>query len=832
VSGEALTAVQPEQGSRRLAPLRRAVPAAAAALLLPGAVTLLHYTSVAADVPALLYILAILATTGIGGRWAGLLAAAASFVPFAYYFIGPQNSVSVNAEGVVAIGVFVVTALFGSEALERQRRARARAERAVRTSRQALDSARRLQKAADALAVALTPQEVLDAVLTEGVQAAEARAGLIALLSEDGEWLDIAASRGYEERWIGPFSRFPVDGDFPLSEAVRTGEGVFLRTEAERDGRYPELVGRSQPGHALVSMPLLVDRGTIGGIVFSFGEDQEFPPERRALKAALARQAALALERSRLLSAERELRERIAFLGEATALLSSSLDYEQTLQRLAQLAVPLLADWCAIDMLGDDGRIERLVVAHQDPERARWADEVRRRTQAHIDDDSGSARILRTGEAVFMPEIPEEMLAAAAKANPDTAAVLDEVPLRGYIGLPLRAGGTALGALTLVAEAERLFTQADFEIAEQLAARAAIAVENARLYREAERRADASLALSYVGDGVILLDGRGHVRYWNAAAAAITGVREEDVRGRRVDDGLPGWSELARQVELAEADAPARARPATLPLATPAGERWLAVAGVAFAEGVVYALRDVTEERVLEQARSDFVATASHELRTPLAAVYGAARTLRRTDIELLPEQRDTFLEIIESETDRLTRIVAQILLTEQLEDGRFDVRSEATDLARLVESVLESARLRAPETVELQLEANSGEARALADEDKLRQVLVNLVDNAIKYSPRGGDVRVRLEQSGRRARISVSDRGLGIPRTAHERIFEKFFRLDPELTQGVGGSGLGLYISRELVKRMGGTLTVESEPGRGSTFVVELPAAGYPTAA
>jgi len=137
--------------------LQRLTVSVAAALGGPGLVTLLALTSVSHDIPALLYILAILTATGIGGRWAGLLAATASFVPFAYYFIGPTHSVSLGAEGVVAIGVFVVTALFGSEAVERQRRARARAERAVRTSRQALDSARRLQKAADALAVALTP---------------------------------------------------------------------------------------------------------------------------------------------------------------------------------------------------------------------------------------------------------------------------------------------------------------------------------------------------------------------------------------------------------------------------------------------------------------------------------------------------------------------------------------------------------------------------------------------------------------------------------------------------------------------------------------------------
>jgi two-component system phosphate regulon sensor histidine kinase PhoR len=316
------------------------------------------------------------------------------------------------------------------------------------------------------------------------------------------------------------------------------------------------------------------------------------------------------------------------------------------------------------------------------------------------------------------------------------------------------------------------------------------------------------------------------VRFWNAAAAAITGVHEQDALGRQPREVLPSWEELTRLAELADADAPQRARSVTVPIETASGDRWVAVTGVAFDEGVVYALRDVTDEHELERARSDFVATASHELRTPLAAVYGAARTLRRPDIELPAEQQEAFLEIIVSETERLTAIVSQILLAGQLEDGRVDVATAATDLAPLVESVLVSTRLRAPGEIELRLEQNGDRAVALADEDKLRQVLVNLLDNAIKYSPDGGKVTVELAGGAGRVRLTVRDQGLGIPVGELERIFEKFYRLDPALTRGVGGSGLGLFISRELVTRMGGSLTARSQPGEGASFVVDLPAA------
>jgi PAS domain S-box-containing protein len=802
--------------------------AAAVALGAPGLVTLLAFTSVRTVVPGLLYTVAIILATAAGGRIGGLAAVAASAYPFFHFFASRYDRNQINGEGATALAVFVLAAVFGSEVLRRERSARERAERVVRESASALDAAARLQHVADALATARTPQEVLDAVLTEGVRAAEARGGLIATLSEDGQWLEVVASRGYDMQYIEPFRRFPVSGNFPLSEAVRTREGVFVRSEAERDERYPGLVGRSQPGHGLVCVPLVGERGAIGGLVFSFPTDQEFPPERRALKVALGRQAAIALERAWFSAAEQALRDRLSFLDEATALLTSSLDLQRTLESLASLAVERLADWCAIDVLVEEtGEIEGLVVAHPDPERKKWAEEVRARTRpTRIDDDFDlTARVMRTGEPEFLRQVPQELIDEAARRDPEAAAALEHISIRSAITLPLRAGERTFGALTLIAE-HREFDNADFALGQQLSARAAIAVENARLYREAERRAEAALALAYVGDGVVLLDEDGRVRFWNSAAAAITGVRESDVTGRVPVEVLPAWEELTRLAELADAETPERARPVTVPIETAAGDRWVAVTGVAFDEGVVYALRDVSDEQAFERARSDFVATASHELRTPLAAVYGAARTLRRTDIEIPAEQRDRFLEIIVSETERLTAIVSQILLAGQLEEGRVDVSTSATDLRPLAESALDSARLRAPESVELRLEQNGGRAVALADEDKLRQVLVNLLDNAIKYSPDGGDVSVELTGGAGRVRLTVRDGGLGIPRSEQERIFEKFYRLDPALTRGVGGSGLGLFISRELVSRMGGSLTVRSEPGEGAAFVVDLPAA------
>jgi two-component system phosphate regulon sensor histidine kinase PhoR len=200
--------------------------------------------------------------------------------------------------------------------------------------------------------------------------------------------------------------------------------------------------------------------------------------------------------------------------------------------------------------------------------------------------------------------------------------------------------------------------------------------------------------------------------------------------------------------------------------------------------------------------------------------------TLRREDVALAPEQEAGMLEVIAGESQRLARIVNDILLASRLDSGAAIVsigRANATELAR---GVLAAAEVHAPSDVELVLTAPDPGPDVAADPDGLRQVLVNLVENAVKYSPNGGRVELELAPLDGKLRFAVRDRGLGIPASEHERIFEKFFRLDPNLSRGVGGTGLGLYISREIVRRMGGRLRVDSEPARGSTFSFELPVA------
>jgi PAS domain S-box-containing protein len=687
----------------------------------------------------------------------------------------------------------------------------------------AYDRTRRLQRVTEALAQAITPQQVLDAILTEGLRAAEARAGAIGVLSEDGETIELLALRGYRAPLLEQWKRFPRDGDVPMSRVIRTGEPLFIASREERNELFPHLAENGGETHALAVVPLAIENRVIGAMALSFGQDMEFGLERREMKVTLARQAAQALDRARLYEAEQSLRRRMSFLAESSELLASSLEYDQTLTRLTHLAVPGLADWCAIDMVGENGEIERLAVAHRDPEKVRWAHELQEGYPPRPDAPYGVPRVLRTGEPEFLPKLTEELLEEAIGDDDELRKIVGELGLRSSICVPLKARGRTFGALTLIAaESHPPYTDADFQLAIELARRAGAAVDNALLYRDAEKGANAARALAYVADGVVLLDEESVVRYWNPAAEAITGVCGADALGNKVDEVLSQWKALTSHLALVR-PGEAAARPVTVPLVLDGRELWVSVSGVDFGEGTVYALQDVTDEHALEKTRSDFVATASHELRTPLAAVYGAVRTLRREDLELGEDDRAAFLEMIESEASRLAYIVDQILIAGQLDANAVELDTVPCDPAEVAAGVIESASVHLPDGISLRLGAGSSPS-ILCDENKLRQVLANLVDNAIKYSPDGGEVEVRLAAQNASCVIEVVDQGLGIPSAERERIFEKFYRLDPQQTKGVGGSGLGLYICRELVERMDGHLSVDSQPGEGSRFTLMLP--------
>ena len=549
---------------------------------------------------------------------------------------------------------------------------------------------------------------------------------------------------------------------------------------------------------------------------------------------AVANVLGAAAQQQRLATAEQLARERLTFLAEASRLLAASLDYEQTLQAVADLAGTQIADWISV-YLADGGEIRRILGRHRDPEQNALVQEITERYAMPIDENHPVYPVIRGQQSRLTAEVDDEMLVAAA-VDERHLELLRSLGLRSAIMVPIPLAGGTAGAIGFVRAQDPPYTDDDLGLAEELARRAGLAIENARLFRsaeearkEAEARAESAQALEFVGDGVFLLDLGGTVRLWNPAAEAITGLKAGSVVGQAAVLAIPGWAELAPRVPIVDVEAGAAgARPQTLPLELGGRELWLSISGVGFEHGTVFAFRDVTEERAVEKLKTDFVSTISHELRTPLAAIYGAALTLRRQDMPPDQPERGELLQVIASESERLARIVNDILWTSRIESGGLQVNVEACDGAELATAVVRAAELQLPDNLTLRLEVTGGLPPVLADADKVRQVLTNLVENAVKYSPDGGMVEVRVEQVGDRVRFVVRDEGLGIPQPERERIFEKFYRLDPNLTRGVGGTGLGLYISRELVDRMSGTIRLEeSAQGSGSTFVFELPAVG-----
>ena len=599
--------------------------------------------------------------------------------------------------------------------------------------------------------------------------------------------------RSFEELIGWGWSDFVEDNDLPAAierwtNSLRTGEPyeVEFRLRRAADGAHRWHLARA------VAM-----RGDDGEVVKWFGTNTDIEERRGA-------------------------EDRQSFLAEAGWVLGSSLDYQQTLTDVARLAVPRIADWCAVDIFADN-RLKRLALEHADPLKVALARELEETMLAASAVAGASA--IRAHEPVLVREIDDAALAAFG-FDARQLEIAHVLAPRSYVTVPLVARGEVFGSISLVtAESGRAYGEDDLTLAQDLARHAAAAIDNARLYAEAERRGRAARALEAVGDGVVLVDRAGVIRLWNTAAGTITGLLEEDVVGKKIEDVVQGWREISPLIPVASKPGePVRAE--TVPVEFGGRELWISGSGVGFEEGTVYAFRDLTEERALEEMKAEFVATVSHELRTPLAAIYGSAQTIRRTDIELDPEIQNQLLGVIASESDRLGTIVNDLLVAGRLDAGQLPVTIESCNPVMLAGAVVEAARTHLPEKVELELRTPKKVPDVVADPGQLRQVLVNLVDNAIKYSPEGGLVALSLAHRDSTIRFSVEDGGLGIPATEHRRIFEKFYRLDPDMTRGIGGTGLGLYICRELVRRMDGKIWVESKLGEGSTFVVELPAA------
>lgn len=424
-------------------------------------------------------------------------------------------------------------------------------------------------------------------------------------------------------------------------------------------------------------------------------------------------------ERQELLTREQAAREqaelaegRLAFLAAAGSLLSASLDYETTLYGLAQLCVPFLADWSSVQVLEGEGQLRSVDLVVQRPEIRDVILEIRERYPFRQEDTFGIAQVLRSGEAIFNPTISIPVVAPYTR-DARHLELIQKLGVVSAIVVPMRARGRTLGIISLnMAESNRHYTLDDLALAKELASRAALALDNARLYREAQ-------------DAV--------------------------------------------------------------------------------------------------QIRDEFLSIAAHELKTPITSLRGFSQALLRQldkGASVEPVRLQHVLQAIEQQSNKLTSLVTRLLDVSTLESGQLGLRVEQIDVGRLVEDVVGTMRLQTANHTFIV----SVRDRVLASVDPLRleQVLINLLDNAIKYSPHGSVIDVQVVQENAELCIAVTDQGIGIPPETQAHLFTRFFRAHG--TQHISGIGLGLFIANEIVRLHGGLLNVESLLEGGTRFIVRLP--------
>ena len=405
------------------------------------------------------------------------------------------------------------------------------------------------------------------------------------------------------------------------------------------------------------------------------------------------------------------------FLAEAGRMLAASLDTEDTLRMIMHLAVPRLAEWADVSLVMPDGVLQRLETAHADPAKLRWALELDQRFPRDPAIDSGY-RVARTGVSEIYPEIPDELLRAGAQSE-EHYQIIKALDLRSAMVVPMKVQDKVLGVITFIRTSSlKPYGEQDLEFAESLAARSALALSNARLYREAQEA---------------------------------------------------------------------------------------------------------------NRTKADFLAVMSHELRTPLTAIFGYAELLATGVAGDMSQTQRAHLDRIHASAAQLLTIIEDILAYARTEAGRDQVH---TDTFHLRDVVDEAAMIVRPdvEKKELQLEIEINEDFVFrTDRAKLRQILINLLGNAVKFTENGGiTVTGRLVQNGT-AEITVTDTGIGIDPSDFARIFEPFRQLEPSMTRKAGGTGLGLAVSRRFAALLGGTLTVASAPGEGSRFTVRVPVVNSP---
>lgn len=419
-------------------------------------------------------------------------------------------------------------------------------------------------------------------------------------------------------------------------------------------------------------------------------------------------------------------------------------------------------------------------------------------------------------------ERSQSALIVTAESGGEAASVRDALGVSGLLAIPLMDRETVVGCLVTI---DRVgaddFGRSEARLLEALGHELVLTLDSYRLFAEvSEERERFRRIFTSSKEGIILLDDNGAVMMWNPAIARISGYEAVEVIGRPWSERIVLRDGNARRIEgMALVDAPPEQE---LELVSRDGpSRWVAVLSSPV-QGVkdkawVVLVRDVTAEHLVEVAKSDFLSTISHELRTPLTAIKGSVGMLQRDPQQMPAGVYERMVSVLQRGTSRLERLVMNLLFVSQVDAGGTPrVLMEDFDLVSVLKERSGPILGDHPTTFDLPDEP----VKVRADRERLGQVIEHLVENAAKFDP-DGETTVTVVKEAGFARLSVSDRGPGIPQVDQERIFERFVRLGDVLTRATQGPGVGLFVVKKSMEAMGGEVWVESTMGQGSTFHV-----------
>jgi PAS domain S-box-containing protein len=563
---------------------------------------------------------------------------------------------------------------------------------------------------------------------------------------------------------------------------------------------------------SLLAVPVEAPRSEHAGLVLVLcREPREFSDDDLELAKHLVEAARGALERSQLFEAERTSRTLAQQLARTGGLLATELDPDAMLDEVAQQARALLAaDACTIALCEAD----ELVVSAAAGDDAVPALGTRSSATAQLGGDVAQSRS------------PVAVVSIESDRRGPGADPLLAAGYAAYLGVPLVGPEGALhGVLALYSRRPRSWRGEEVDALLAVASNTSAALSNAELYQRVALEKERSFAiLANIADGIVAVDRDGKVVLWNAAAEQITGVPAAEALGRTSAQALG---------RALESDGEGVAGDRLVSISRGSEEVWLSLTEAVMRDpggqvaGRIFAFRDISTDRLVEQIKSNFVSTVSHELRRPLTSIYGFAETLLRRDVLFDEEERRVFLGYIASESERLTAAVDALLYVARLDTGDLEVNLAPMDVRHVLDEVVAGAREDSTANGNrFVLDVPPEPLPAEADRDKVRHVLQNLIDNALKYSPDGGIVTISARRGNDAIEVRVVDEGIGIPRGEQDRIFRKFYRAETATHAGAGGTGLGLFIARRLVAAMGGRIWVDSTEGEGSSFGFALPIA------